>query len=93
MTVVDCWKACIYHLSHKSRHKSIPVKHFVSMLVLTNTFSNIRAEDVDLFLGRREDGQSFKHSGIVISCTDTTMINSTLSGLSLSNIVISSHTM
>ena len=82
MTVVDCWKSYRYHLSHKSRHKSIPVKHFVSMLakdMLTNTFSNIRVENVDLFLGRREDGQSSKHSGTVISCADTTMICSTLS--------------
>ena len=57
-----------------------------------NTFSNIHVEDVDLLLGRREDGQSSKHSGAVISCADTTMINSTLSGLSPSKIV-SNHTM
>ena len=38
------------------------------------------------------DDQSSKHLGTVISCRDTTMINSTLPGLSTSN-VLSKHTM
>ena len=54
VTAVDCWKAYRYHMYHKSRHKSIPVKHFVSTLakdMFNNKYSNTRTKDVDLFWG------------------------------------------
>ena len=95
ITVVDCRKACRYHLSHKSRHKSIPIKHFVSMLtkdMLDNTFPNTRTEDIDLFLGRKVEDEVSKHTGTVISCGNTTLIDSTISGKSPGHL-FAKHTM
>ncbi len=97
ITVTDCWKAYRFHLSNKSRHKSIPMKHFVSMLtkdMLTNTFPNTRTEDVDLFLGSKKiEDEVSKHTGTVISYGNSTIIDtSTISGRSPA-FLLSNHTM
>ena len=97
MTVTDCWKAYRFHLSHKSRHKSIPMKHFASMLtkdMLTNTFPNTRSEDVYLFLGNKKiEDEVSKHTGTVISCGNSTLIDtSTISGRSPA-FLLTNHTM
>lgn len=42
MTVVDCWKAYVYHLHHRHRHKTITLIDFVSLMakdLLTNKMS------------------------------------------------------
>jgi len=52
--------------------------------MLTNTFSNTRTEDVDLFLGKKVEDEVSKHTGTVISYGNSTLIDtSTISGKSL----------
>ena len=72
------------------------MKHIVSMLakdILTDKFSITHTEDVDLFLGRRLDDQDSKDSGTLISCADTAIISSSISGISPLNLSLSKHTM